>query len=161
MLRREPPPPLARRVDRALPFFAGTAAVAGVLITALSGVPARLPGIALDSTPLFLVERGAAVVAALIVVTGLVARTLKRELPIGFPMATGLLTYAETVEDATSSSDTAVAELETRLDKQKAELSGLNETVDRLVDSAAETRTVIAKISAVVLPEQGRNPPPT
>lgn len=53
--------------------------MAGVLITALSDVPARLPGIALDSTPLFLVERGVAVVAALIVVTALVGRTLNRQ----------------------------------------------------------------------------------
>jgi hypothetical protein len=55
--------------------------LAGVLITALSGVRARLPGIAQDSTPLSLVERGGAVVAALIVVTARVGRTLNRRQP--------------------------------------------------------------------------------
>ena len=57
--------------DRNLYAWAAAVSVlAGVLVTAFSAVPARLPGIALDSTPLFLVERGGAVVAALIVVTG-------------------------------------------------------------------------------------------
>jgi hypothetical protein len=69
---------LAGGIDRGLPWAAAVSVLAGVLVTAFSAVPARLPGIALDSTPLFLVERGGAVVASLIVVTGLVGRTLRR-----------------------------------------------------------------------------------
>ncbi len=45
---REPPYRLARWVQRTLPWVAVSAAVAGILITALSGIPERLPGIALS-----------------------------------------------------------------------------------------------------------------
>jgi len=126
---------LAGRVDRILPFLAGASALAAVLITALSGVPVRLPGIALDSTPLFLVERGGAVVAALIIVTALLGRTLNRELPIGFSTPTGSLTYAKTAADATTSSDMAVADLVKRLDKQGADFADLRHTVGRLTET--------------------------
>jgi hypothetical protein len=80
---RYAPHGLIRRVDRTLPFLAATSVLAGVAITALSSIPVRLPGIALDSTALFLLERGGAVVATLIVVTTLIGRTLNRELPTG------------------------------------------------------------------------------
>jgi hypothetical protein len=46
--------------------------LAGVAITAFSAVPTHLPGIALDSPSLFLVERGTAAVATLVIVTGLI-----------------------------------------------------------------------------------------
>jgi hypothetical protein len=123
--------------------------LAGVLVTAFSGVPLRLPGIALDSTPLFLVERGGAVVASLIVVTGLVGRTLKRELPTGFSPATGSLTYTEKVEEAASSSDTIAAGLITRLDKQDAALARQWERVDELAQG----------IAAITVVEQSKQPP--
>jgi hypothetical protein len=105
-----------------------------VLITAFSDVPVHLPGIALDSTPLFLVERGGAVVAALIVVTGLVGRTLKQELPTGFSPATGSVTYAEEVKEAASSSDEAATALKARLDEQDADLSGHKAYTEKLAE---------------------------
>ena len=121
-------------------------------LAACSAVPPRLPGIALDSTPLFLVERGGAVVASLIVVTGLVGRTLKRELPTGFSPATGSLTYTEKMEDAASSSDTAAAVLKARLDKQDADLLRQGERLDELAEG-------IAAIAAAEKSKQSPNPP--
>jgi hypothetical protein len=138
-------PGLARGVDRGLPWAAAVSVLAGVLVTAFSAVPARLPGIALDSTPLFLVERGGAVVAALIVVTGLVGRTLKGELPTGFSTGTGSLTYAE----AASSSDTIAAGLIERLDEQDAVLAEQDERLDELTQ-----RTV-----AIAAEEEPQQPP--
>jgi hypothetical protein len=126
--------------------------LAGVLVTAFSAVPARLPGIALDATPLFLVERGGAVVAALIVVTGLVGRTLRRELPTGFSATTGSLTYTEKVEAAASSSDTIAAGLIARLDKHDAALAEQEEKLDDLAQ-----RTVA--IAAEEEPKQPPDPP--
>lgn len=123
---------LARGVDRSLPWIAGGSALAGVLVTALSDVPAHLPGIALDSSALFLVERGGAVVAALIVATGLVGRTLKRELPTGFSPATGSLTYSDKIVEAASASDAAAAALKARLDKQDADLARQSENIGKL-----------------------------
>jgi len=153
---RATPPGLARGVDRGLPWAAAVSVLAGVLVTACSAVPARLPGIALDSTPLFLVERGGAVVAALIVVTGLVGRTLRRELPTGFSATTGSLTYTEKVEEAASSSDTAAAVLEARLDKQDAGLSLLREQVGELTN----TVDAVVAVVAVVGSKQPTDPPP-
>jgi hypothetical protein len=147
-------PGLARGVDRGLPWAAAVSVLAGVLVTACSAVPSRLPGIALDSTPLFLLERGGAVVAALIVVTGLVGRTLKGELPTGFSTGTGSLMYTEKVEEAASSSDTITAGLIARLDEQDAGLSLLREQVGEL------TKTVDAVV-AVVGSKQPTDPPPT
>lgn len=149
---RATPPGFARGVDRGLPWAAAVSVLAGVLVTACSAVPPRLPGIALDSTPLFLVERGGAVVASLIVVTGLVGRTLKRELPTGLSPATGSLTYTEKVEDAASSSDTAAAVLKARLDKQDADLLRQGERLDELAEG-------IAAIAAAEKSKQSPNPP--
>jgi hypothetical protein len=149
---REPPYRLARWVQRTLPWVAVSAAVAGMLITALSGVPERLPGIALSSTPLFLVERGGAVVASLIVVTGLVGRTLGRELPTGFSATTGSLTYTEKVESAASSSDTIAADLIARLDEQEEVLAEQGERLEELAQ-----RTVA--IAALVTSKQPSDPP--
>jgi hypothetical protein len=126
--------------------------LAGVLVTACSAVPARLPGIALYSTPLFLVERGGAVVASLIVVTGLVGRTLRRELPTGFSATTGSLTYTEKMEAAASSSDTAAAVVKARLDEHDADLSRQRERVDELAQG-------IAAIAALVTSKQPPDPP--
>jgi hypothetical protein len=149
---RATPPGLARGVDRGLPLAAAVSVLAGVLITASSAVPPRLPGIAPDSASLFLLERGGAVVAALIVVTGLVGRTLKRELPTGFSPATGSLTYTEKVEDAASSSDTAAAVLKARLDKQDVDLLRQGERLDELAEG-------IAAIAAVEKSKQPSDPP--
>ena len=145
---RATPPGLARGVDRGLPWAAAVWVLAGVLVTSFSAVPARLPGIALDSTPLFLLERGGAVVASLIVVTGLVGRTLKGELPTGFSTGTGALTYAE----AASSSDTIAAGLIERLDEQDAVLAEQDERLDELTQ-----RTVA--IAAEEEPKQPPDPP--
>jgi hypothetical protein len=123
------------RVDRALPWVAGAATVAGVLITALSGVPARLPGIALDSSALFVAERGVAVIAVLIAAVTLVGRTLKRELPTGFSATTGSVMYAATIAEATTSSEAAAAELVEDLAKQRADISNLKNTVAELIDA--------------------------
>lgn len=123
---------LAGVVDGSLPWVAGGATAAGILITSLSGVPAHLPGIALDSTPLFLVERGGAVVAALIVATGLVGRTLKRELPTGFSPATGAVTYSDKVKAAASASEAAASVLKRRLDRLEADAKEREEDAARL-----------------------------
>lgn len=149
---RATPPGLARGVDRGLPWAAAVSVLAGVLVTAFSAVPARLPGIALDSTPLFLVERGGAVVASLIVVTGLVGRTLKGELPTGFSTGTGSLTYTEKVQEAASSSDTIAAGLIVRLDEHDAVLAEQEERLDELVEG-------IAAIAALVTSKQPPEPP--
>jgi CII-binding regulator of phage lambda lysogenization HflD len=103
----------------------------------------HLPGIALESEPLFLVERGVALLAALVVGITLVARTFKRQLPKGLSTIAGSLMYAETVEAAARSSDTAAADLVERLDEQDRQLTHLNATVNGLVDSLAEIRTVV------------------
>jgi hypothetical protein len=141
-------PGLARGVDRGLPWAAAVSVLAGVLVTACSAVPARLPGIALDSTSLFLLERGGAVVAALIVVTGLVGRTLRRELPTGFSATTGSLTYTE----AASSSDMIAAGLIERLDKHDAALARQWERLDELAQG-------IVAIAAVEQSKQPSDPP--
>ena len=99
-----------------------------------------------------LVERGGAVVAALIVVTGLVGRTLRRELPTGFSATTGSLTYTEKVEAAASSSDTIAAGLIARLDKHDAALAEQEEKLDDLAQ-----RTVA--IAAEEEPKQPPDPP--
>lgn len=130
---REPPYRLARWVQRTLPWVAVSAAVAGILITALSGIPERLPGIALSSTPLFLVERGGTVIAALIVVTTLVGRTLGRQLPTGLSTPTGSITYAQTLAEAASSPnatlEASLEEHETVLRRHGKEISELGEIV--------------------------------
>ncbi len=94
------------------------------------------------------------VVASLIVVTGLVGRTLRRELPTGFSPATGSLTYTEKVQEAASSSDTIAAGLIARLDKQDADLFRQSERLDEL----AET---VAAVVAVVGSKQPTDPPGT
>jgi hypothetical protein len=155
---KEMPDPKSR-VDRSLPWVALIAAIAGVLITALSGRTPHLPGIALESKPLFLIERGGAVVVVLILIVTVLGRTLNRELPNAISPATGAIKYAETVAKAATSSENAATRLETRLDKQDANLSDLQsivvplrETVDRLVDSVAE-------IAAFVQSDQTDDPP--
>lgn len=110
----------------------------GVLITALSGIPARPPGIALDSAALFVIERGVAVIAVLIVGITLVGRTLKRELPIGFSATAGSVTYAQTVAAATVSSETVVDELTASIDKQYAELADQREELSALKEALAQ-----------------------
>jgi len=130
---------LSRMVDGSLPWVAGGATTAGILITSLSGVPAHLPGIALDSTSLFLVERGGAVVAALIVATGLVGRTLKRELPTGFSPATGAVTYPDKVKAAASASDAAAKALSKRLNKLETDAE----------EQKAETATLVRTLKGV------------
>jgi hypothetical protein len=149
---RAAPPGLARGVDRGLPWAATVSVLAGVLVTAFSAVPPRLPGIALDSTPLFLLERGGAVIASLIVVTGLVGRTLKRELPTGFSPATGSLTYTEKVQEAASSSDTIAAGLIARLDEQDTALARQRERLEELAEG-------IAVIAAAEKPKRPPDPP--
>ena len=129
------PGSLARAVDWSLPWVAAGSVLAGVLITAFSGVPAKLPGIALSSTPLFLVERAGAVVAAVIIITGLLGRTLKRELPTAFSPTTGGITYPDKIVAAASASDAAAAALKARLDKQDDELSRQKENIGKLAEA--------------------------
>jgi hypothetical protein len=131
---REPPYHLARWVQRTLPWVAVSATVAGVLITTLSGVPERLPGHALSSTPLFLVERGATVIAALIVVTTLVGRTLGRQLPTGLSTPTGSITYAQTLAEAASSPN---ATLEASLEEHEIVLRRHDKKITELGDLVA------------------------
>jgi hypothetical protein len=132
--------------------MAGVAVVAGVLVTTLSDRTPHLPGIALESKSLFLIERGGAVVVVLIVIVGLVARTLNRELPTGFSATTGSVTYADKVENATASSDEALAELKARLD----ELSANELTQDEIISALSDA---VDKIVAAVQSEQGGQGP--
>lgn len=125
------------RVDRSLPWVVVAWAIGAVLLTALSGVPAKLPGIALHSTGIFLLERGVVVLGLFVAATTIMGRGLKRELPRGLSTALASVTYAETVAEATTSSEAAVAELEERLDKQDAELSAQGETLTGLGDIVA------------------------
>ena len=68
----------------------------------------------------------------------LLGRTLNRELPIGFSATTGSVTYAATVADATMSSETAAADLQTRLDEQDARIDNLSRTVDELTGAVGD-----------------------
>jgi hypothetical protein len=130
---------LIRRVDRALPWAAAASVLTGVLATSLAGAPAHLSGIALQSTFVFLLERGVVVIALLLIATTLLARTLEGELPTGFSATTGSVTYAASVVDAASSSETATTELAkglaeqgAELSEQRKELAKLSETVDAI-----------------------------
>jgi hypothetical protein len=147
------------RVDRTLPWVAGGSVLAGVLITALSRVPVRLPGIAFDSAGLFVAERGVAVMAVLTVGITLAGRTLNRELPIGFSTPAGSVTYAEKVEEVTTSSDTTVTELGERLNEQNAELSGLREGVDQLRQTDRQLAFAVAELRAIVQSTPPDDPP--
>lgn len=158
MPRRATPQTPTRDVDRILPWVAGASAIAGVLITALAGLPARLPGIALDSPALFVVERGGAAIAVVIAVTTLLARTLKRELPIAFSPTTGSVSYATTVEGAAHSSDAVVARLIERESKQDAELADLQDAVVQLQGMIDRLAHATAEMPAIARSEP-RNPP--
>jgi predicted membrane chloride channel (bestrophin family) len=123
-----------------------------VLVTVLSGRTSHLPGIALESRPLLLIERGVAVLAALVVAITLVARTFKRELPTGLSTAIASVKYAETVEAAASSTDATMAELKARLDEQDAK--------ELMQDQKLTTLTnLLAAIAAVVRADERPNPP--
>lgn len=71
-------------------------------------------------------------VAALIVATGLVGRTLKRELPTGFSPATGAVTYSDRVKAAASASEAAATALKRRVDKLEADAKERKEDTARL-----------------------------
>jgi hypothetical protein len=142
------------RIDRSLPWLIVLATVVAVLAAALAQRTPHLPGIALESRPLFLIERATTGVIALILLVTLVTRGLKGDLPTGFSTAAGAIKYAETVEAATTSSDATAAELAEELAEERSELAALNTTVDRLANSVAEIR-------AVVLPELPQDPPVT
>lgn len=152
------PQTLTRHVDRTLPWVAGASAIAGVLITALSSLPAHLPGIALDSPALFVVERGGAAIAVVIALTTLLARTLKRELPIGFSPTTGSVTYATTVESAAHSSDAAVARLVAHESEQDSEIADLRDIVARLQLTVDRLMKATTKMSTTAEPKLQNRP---
>jgi hypothetical protein len=104
----------------AIPLISLGAFAAALALTLLSGVPRPLPGIALGSEPLFLIERGVAALAALVIATSLVARGLKGELPS--QVSTTGLTYPESLERAVTSSDAAISALSLRVDQLDQDL---------------------------------------
>jgi hypothetical protein len=104
----------------AIPLISLGAFAAALALTLLSGVPRPLPGIALGSEPLFLIERGAAALAALVIATSLLARGLKGELPS--QVSTTGLTYPESLERAVTSSDAAISALSLRVDQLDQDL---------------------------------------
>jgi hypothetical protein len=104
----------------AIPFMSLGAFAAALALTLLSGVPRPLPGIALGSEPLFLIERGVAALAALVIATSLLARGLKGELPS--QVSTTGLTYPESLERAVTSSDAAITALSLRVDQLDQDL---------------------------------------
>ncbi|MGA9316053.1 MAG: hypothetical protein WBV77_15660 [Solirubrobacteraceae bacterium] len=119
-----------------------------VLVTALSGRTPHLPGIALESKPLFLIERAGAVLIVLILIVTVLSRGLKGELPTGFSALGSSVRYAETVAEATTSSEATAAELVASLNKQNAELSlqreqliALGATVEELLATAPPKRS--------------------
>ena len=133
--------------------MAGASALTGVLATVLAGVPGHLPGIALESPFVFLLKRGVAVIALLVVAVTLLGRTLNHELPIGFSPTTGSVTYAATVEAAAGSSDTAVAKLVARLDEQDTELFEQREEIIALKETVAALSAVEQSALPPNLPE--------
>jgi hypothetical protein len=147
-LRAEMPHPKSR-IDRGLPWLIVLAAIAMVLATVLSGRTPHLPGIAIESKPLFLIERAGAVLIVLIVIVTVLSRGLKGELPTAFSALGSSLRYAETVAEATTSSEDAAARFETRLDDQDAILAGLTESVNDLV----------INVDAIVAVEDSKQPP--
>jgi hypothetical protein len=104
----------------AIPLISLGAFAAALALTLLSGVPRPLPGIALGSEPLFLIERGVAAFAALVIATSLLARGLKGELPS--QVSTTGLTYPESLERAVTSSDAAISALSLRVDQLDQDL---------------------------------------
>jgi hypothetical protein len=126
------------RIDRGLPWLIVLAAIPMVLVTVLSGRTPHLPGIALESKPLFLMERADAVLIVLIVIVTVLSRGLKGELPTGFSALGNSVRYAETVAEATTSSEDAAAHLKTRLDEQHSDIAKLKTTVETLVDALGE-----------------------
>jgi hypothetical protein len=139
-------------IDRGLPWLIGLAAIAMVLVTVLSGRTPHLPGIALESKPLFLIERGGAALMVLIVIVTVLSRGLKGELPTGFSALGSSVRYAETVAEATKSSENAAAELVERLDKHDAALAEQDERLDDLAQR-------IVAIPALVSFKQPPDPP--
>jgi len=137
---------LSHAVDRQLPWLAGASVLASVAITAFSPIPTGLPGVALDSAPLFLVERGTAVVAALTIVVGLVARTLKRELPSGFSPTTGSITYPDKITGATSAANAAIAALQARIDRDVETLFRHQANIDELAHALDLLQTRVEKL---------------
>jgi len=123
---------LTRCVEAGLPFVAFGSILAGILITAFSAVPESLPGVALNSTALFHVERAGAVVVGLIILFALLGRTLKGELPTGFSASTGSVTYTEKVKQSASASGTAAKALQARVNAQQKALNSQREDIDKL-----------------------------
>jgi hypothetical protein len=120
------------RAERTLALAAAAAFLAALAITAASGVPRPLPGIALGSVALFYIERGVAAFAALVVAVSLLTRGLRGELPS--QVSTTGLTYSESLERAVSSSDEALAALAARVGRLDDDLKKRDEVLRLLAD---------------------------
>jgi hypothetical protein len=123
------------RVDQAVPWLTILGAIAAILITVLSGVPDKLPGIALGSTALLYFERWVAAMAATVIGIMLLTRGLKRETP-SQASATGV-GYPDKVKEAVQESDTALSTLSARVDKLDGALKR-QETSSRVLLSVVE-----------------------
>jgi hypothetical protein len=98
-------------------------------------VPKSLPGVALNSTALFHVERAGAVVVGLIILFALLGRTLKGELPTGFSASTGSVTYTEKVKQSASASEIAATALQARVNAQQEALASQRDDIDKLAQA--------------------------
>lgn len=130
----------ARPAVKAVPLAAIAAFVAAVLVTVISDVPGPLPGIALGSEPLFYVERGAAAFGILVIVTTLLGRGLRGELPS--QVSTTGVSYPERIERAVGSSGVAITSLAARVDKLDQDLRKRDEVLrllaSHMLDLSAE-----------------------
>jgi hypothetical protein len=115
-----------------VPLVSVGAFVAAATLTAASGVPSPLPGIALGSEPLFYIERGVAAFAVLVIAMSLLARGLQGQLPS--QVSTTGLTYPESLERAVTSSDAAITALAQRVDQLDQDLRKRDE-VTRLLSA--------------------------
>jgi hypothetical protein len=123
----------------------GAGVLAAILISALSGTPDPLPGIALGSAPLFYFERAVAVMAATAVGTMLLVRGLKSETP-SQASPTGL-GYPAKVQEAVEGSGAVLDKLTSRVDKLDVDLAKheealklLHEAVKLLSEPASEKK---------------------
>ncbi len=146
LLPARQPASLGRRaIDRRHRLEIGavqTATVAGVLgalaLAVLGGHPGHLPGVALGSEPLYLLERSAAMFVGWSAAIALVVRGLRGEVASG--VGRDGLTFSEDVQKATQDLTTAVARLETE-----------NKTVnDRLAAGDAEFVKLSGLLTKVV-----------
>jgi hypothetical protein len=124
-------PPKATRTAQGVRIAAVASFVGALVVTLLSGVPHPLPAVALGSEPLLYIERGVVAFGALVIAIGLLGRNLLGELPS--QVSTTGLTYSESLRQAVGSSDSAIADLNARIDRLDRDLDNRDELLMLLV----------------------------